>query len=70
MNQVLEDMLCMYVMDRQVKCEDYLYLVEFAYNNGYHSFLSMSPFELESLRGMSSFVSSNALGYGARGCSH
>ena len=44
-NQVLEDMLCMYVMDRQVKWEDYLYLVEFSYNNGYHSSLAMSPFE-------------------------
>ena len=44
-NQVLEDMLCMYVMDRQVKQEDYLYLVEFAYNNGYHISLGMSPFQ-------------------------
>ena len=35
----------MYVMDRQVKWEDYLYLVEFAYNNSYHSSLSMSPFQ-------------------------
>ena len=35
----------MYVMDRQVKWEDYLYLVEFAYNNDYHSYLGMSPFQ-------------------------
>ena len=38
-------MLCMYVMDRQVHWEDYLYFVEFAYNNGYHSSLGMSPFQ-------------------------
>lgn len=43
-NQVLEDMCCMYVMDRQVKWGDYLYLVEFAYNNEYHSSLGMSHF--------------------------
>ena len=30
-NQVLEDMLCMYVMDKPTKWEDYLHLVEFAY---------------------------------------
>ena len=33
-NQVLKDMLCMYVMDNPYKWEDYLHLVEFAYNNG------------------------------------
>ena len=33
-NQVLEDMLHMYVMDKPTKWEDYLHLVEFAYNNG------------------------------------
>ena len=33
-NQVLEDMLRMYVMDKPSKWEDYLHLVEFAYNNG------------------------------------
>jgi len=32
-------------MDRLSKWEDYLYLVEFAYNNGYHASLKMSPFE-------------------------
>ena len=36
----------MYVMDHPSKCEDYLHLVEFAYNNGYHSSLNMSPFEV------------------------
>ena len=33
-NQVLEDMLHMYVMEKPTKWEDYLHLVEFAYNNG------------------------------------
>ena len=33
-NQELEDMLCVYVMDKPTKWEDYLHLVEFAYNNG------------------------------------
>jgi hypothetical protein len=34
-NRVIEDMLRMYVMDKPSKQEDYLHLVEFAYNNGY-----------------------------------
>ena len=33
-NNVLEDMLHMYVMDKPTKWEDYLHMVEFAYNNG------------------------------------
>jgi len=36
----------MYVMDQQSKWEDYLPLVEFAYNNSYHHSLSMAPYEL------------------------
>jgi hypothetical protein len=44
-NQVIEYMLRMYVMDKQSKWEDYLHLVEFAYNNGYQASLKMSPFE-------------------------
>ena len=44
-NQVLEDMLHMYVMDKPSKWEDYLHFVEFAYNNGKHTSLGMSPFE-------------------------
>ena len=32
-------------MDRQSQWEDYLYLVEFAYNNGYHSSIGMAPFQ-------------------------
>ena len=38
-------MLRMYVMDRHTHWEDYLYLVEFAYNNGYHSSIGMAPFQ-------------------------
>ena len=33
-NQVLKDMLHMYVMEKTTKWEDYLHLVEFSYNNG------------------------------------
>jgi hypothetical protein len=42
---VIEDMLRMYVMDKPSKWEDYLNLVEFAYNNGYQTYLNMIPFE-------------------------
>jgi hypothetical protein len=44
-NQVIEDILRMYVMDKPSKWEDYLHLVEFAYNNGYQASLKMSPFK-------------------------
>jgi hypothetical protein len=44
-NQVIEDMLRMYVMDKPSKWEDYLHLVEFDYKNGYQTSLKMSPFE-------------------------
>jgi hypothetical protein len=44
-NQVIEDMLRMYVMDKPSKWEDYLHLVEFSCNNGYQESLKMSPFE-------------------------
>ena len=47
-NQVLEDMedmLRMYVMHQQSHWEKYLPLVEFAYNNSYHSSIGMPPFE-------------------------
>ena len=36
----------MYVMNNPMKWEDYLHLVEFAYNNGYHNSVKMSSFEL------------------------
>ena len=44
-NQVIEDMLRMYVMDQPTKWENYLHLVEFSYNYGYHSSLKLIPFE-------------------------
>jgi transposase InsO family protein len=44
-NQVMEDMLRMYVMDNQTQWEKYLPLVEFAYNNSYHSSIVMPPYE-------------------------
>ena len=44
-NQVIEDMLRMYVMDQPSKWEYYLHLLEFSYNNGYHFSLNMSPFK-------------------------
>ena len=43
MNQVLEDMIQMYVMEKPSMWEDYLHLVELAYNNGYQASLGMSP---------------------------
>jgi len=45
-NQVLEDMLRMYVMDQPDKWEDYLHLVEFSYNNHYHASAKLCPFEI------------------------
>lgn len=45
-NQVLEDMLSLFVMQQPHKWEDYLHLVEFVYNNGHHESLGMSPFEV------------------------
>ena len=45
MNQVLEDMLRMYVMDKPSNWEDYLHFVEFAYSNGQQASLGMSPYE-------------------------
>ena len=38
-------MLRMYVMDQPTKWEDYLYLVDFSYNNGYPVSQMMIPFE-------------------------
>jgi hypothetical protein len=42
-NQVIEDMLRMYVMDKPSKWEDYLHLVDFSYNNGYQSIFKDDP---------------------------
>jgi hypothetical protein len=44
-NQVIEDMLRMYEMDKPSKWEDYFHLVEFSYNNVYQESLKMIPFE-------------------------
>jgi len=44
-NQVIENMLRMYVMDKQSKWEDYLHLIEFLYNSGYQTSLEKSPFD-------------------------
>jgi hypothetical protein len=46
MNQIVEDMLCMYVRTKPSKWEDYLHLVEFSYNNGYQTLAKLSPFEI------------------------
>lgn len=45
-NQVLEDMLRIYVMQQTTKWEDYLLLVEFTYNKNYHESLQISPYEM------------------------
>jgi len=45
-NQIIEDMLCMYVRTKPNKWEDYLHSVEFAYNNGYQTSAKLSPFEI------------------------
>jgi len=39
-------MLQTYVMQQPSKLEDYLHLVEFSYNNGYHTSQQMSLFEV------------------------
>jgi hypothetical protein len=44
-NQVIEDILRMYVMEKPSKWEYYLHLLEFSYNNGYQASLNMSLFE-------------------------
>jgi len=44
-NQVIEDMLRMYVMDNQTQWERHLPLVEFSYNNSYHSSIGMPPYQ-------------------------
>ena len=44
-NQVLEDMLRACVIDFNGSWEEHLPLVEFAYNNSYHSTIGMAPYE-------------------------
>ena len=43
--QTLEDMLRMCVLDLKQDWDQYLSLVEFAYNNSYHSSIGMPPYE-------------------------
>ncbi|WMV32922.1 hypothetical protein MTR67_026307, partial [Solanum verrucosum] len=43
--QILEDMLRVCVIDFKGIWEDHLPLIEFAYNNSYHSSIAMAPFE-------------------------
>lgn len=43
--QTLEDMLRSCVLDYGGNWGEYLHLVEFAYNNSYHSSIEMAPFE-------------------------
>jgi transposase InsO family protein len=45
-NQVIKDMLRMYVRTKPNKWEDYLHLVEFEYNNGYQTSAKFNPFEI------------------------
>eukprot|EP00253_Pinus_taeda_P017413 PITA_17413 len=45
-NQVVEDMLRACVMMKPTQWEEYLHLIEFAYNNGYHTSTQLSPFEV------------------------
>jgi hypothetical protein len=45
-NQIVEDMLYMYVRTKPNKWEDYIHLVEFAYNNGYQTLAKLSHFEV------------------------
>ena len=44
-NQILEEMLRHYIQSRLASWEDYLPLVEFAYNNSFHSAIGMTPFQ-------------------------
>jgi hypothetical protein len=44
-NQIIEDMLRMYVRTKPSKWEDYLHLVELAYNNGYQTSTMLTPFK-------------------------
>ena len=41
----MEDILRMYVMDNQTHWEKHLPLVEFTYNDSFHSFIGMPPYE-------------------------
>lgn len=44
-NQVMEDMLRACILDFKGSWEDHLPLIEFSYNNSYHSSIGMAPYE-------------------------
>ena len=44
-NHELEDMLRMYVNEKQTNLSEFLLLAEFAYNSSWHSSIQMTPFE-------------------------
>ena len=44
-NQVMEDILRIYVMDNQTRWEMYLPLVEFSYNKSYHGSIGMPLYQ-------------------------
>lgn len=44
-NQVIEDMITMYVKEKPTQWEQYLPLLEFSYNNRYQASLNIIPFE-------------------------
>ena len=43
--QTLEDMLRASVIDFKGSWDDHLHLIEFAYNNNYHSSIQMAPYK-------------------------
>ena len=45
-NQIVEDMLRMYVMKNPMKWEDHFHLIEFPYSIGYQTSSKMSSFEI------------------------
>ncbi|MCO5548790.1 hypothetical protein L7F22_002252 [Adiantum nelumboides] len=45
-NKILEDMLCSYVCKKQSNWEEYLPILEFAYNSSKHSAIGFTPFML------------------------
>ena len=45
MIQTLEDMLRDCVIDFKGNCHDQIPLIEFTYNNSYHSSIQMAPYE-------------------------
>nr|GEZ44780.1 retrotransposable element Tf2 [Tanacetum cinerariifolium] len=44
--QTLEDMLCSYALEWTGNWDDYIWLVDFAYNNSWHASIKCAPFEM------------------------